>query len=77
MKKTKKVKKVMLINAQHAEECRAAVNLIDGRVPTEASGDINIQTIRSIAKTGVTYISVGKLTHSARAINIGLDWDLH
>ena len=68
---------IILLDNMNAEECRAAVNLIDGRVPTEASGDINIQTIRSIAETGVTYISVGKLTHSARAINIGLDWDLH
>ena len=68
---------IILLDNMSAEECRAAVNLIDGRVPTEASGDINIQTIRSIADTGVTYISVGKLTHSARAINIGLDWDLH
>ena len=68
---------IFLLDNMNAEECLAAVNLIDGSVPTEASGDINIQTIRSIAKTGVTYISVGKLTHSARAINIGLDWDLH
>lgn len=67
---------IILLDNMNAEECLAAVNLIDGSVPTEASGDINIQTIRSIAKTGVTYISVGKLTHSARAINIGLDWDL-
>ena len=68
---------IILLDNMNAEECLAAVNLIDGSVPTEASGDINIQTIRSIAKTGVTYISVGKLTHSARAINIGLDWDLN
>ena len=68
---------IILLDNMNAEECLAAVNLIDGSVPTEASGDINIQTIRSIAETGVTYISVGKLTHSARAINIGLDWDLN
>ena len=68
---------IILLDNMNAEECLAAVNLIDGSVPTEASGDINIQTIRSIAKTGVTYISVGKLTHSARAINLGLAWDLH
>ena len=68
---------IILLDNMNAEECLAAVNLIDRSVPTEASGDINIQTIRNIAETGVTYISVGKLTHSARAINIGLDWDLH
>jgi nicotinate-nucleotide pyrophosphorylase (carboxylating) len=44
-------------------------------VPTEASGDVNLETIRAIAATGVTYISVGRLTHSAKAANIGLDWD--
>ncbi|SVE39170.1 uncharacterized protein METZ01_LOCUS492024, partial [marine metagenome] len=45
------------------------------RVPTEASGNINLKTIRGIAETGVNFISVGKLTHSARAANIGLDWN--
>ena len=51
-----------------------AVTIVDGRVPTEASGDIDLETIRAKAKTGVTHLSVGRLTHSAPAVNIGLDW---
>ena len=53
---------------------RAAVALIAGRVPTEASGGVNLQTIRAIAETGVTYISVGRITQSAPAADIGLDF---
>ena len=52
----------------------AAVKSIGGRIPTEASGDINLDTIKAAAQAGVTYISVGRLTHSANASNIGLDW---
>ena len=55
--------------------CKKAVLLIDGKVPTEASGDITLENIREVAETGVTYISVGRLTHSARAVNMGLDWN--
>ncbi len=51
-----------------------AVALIAGRVPTEASGGVNLQTIRAIAETGVTYISVGRITQSAPAADIGLDF---
>ena len=53
---------------------RKAVALIDGRVPTEASGGVNLSTIRAIAETGVTYISVGRITQSAPAADIGLDF---
>lgn len=53
---------------------REAVALIDGRVPTEASGGVNLSTIRAIAETGVTYISVGRITQSAPAADIGLDF---
>jgi len=53
---------------------RQAVALIAGRVPTEASGGVNLQTIRAIAETGVTYISVGRITQSAPAADIGLDF---
>ena len=53
---------------------RAAVVLIAGRVPTEASGGVNLQTIRAIAETGVTFISVGRITQSAPAADIGLDF---
>jgi nicotinate-nucleotide pyrophosphorylase (carboxylating) len=53
---------------------REAVALVGGRVPTEASGGVTLETIRAIAETGVTYISVGRLTQSAPAADIGLDF---
>jgi nicotinate-nucleotide pyrophosphorylase (carboxylating) len=52
---------------------REAVALVAARVPTEASGGVRLDTIRAIAETGVTYISVGRLTQSAPAADIGLD----
>jgi nicotinate-nucleotide pyrophosphorylase (carboxylating) len=55
---------------------REAVALVAGRVPTEASGGVRRDTIRAIAETGVTYISVGRLTQSAPAADIGLDFTL-
>ncbi len=64
----------ILLDNMNTEQQAAAVRRIAGRVPTEASGDINLETIRAIAENGVTYMSVGRLTHSARAVNIGLDW---
>ncbi|WP_242095541.1 carboxylating nicotinate-nucleotide diphosphorylase [Sphingomonas sp. CROZ-RG-20F-R02-07] len=53
---------------------RGAVTLVGGRVPTEASGGVTLDTIRAIAETGVTYVSVGRLTQSAPAADIGLDF---
>lgn len=53
---------------------REAVALIAGRVPTEASGGVNLDTIRAIAETGVTFVSVGRITQSAPAADIGLDF---
>jgi len=53
---------------------REAVALVAGRVPTEASGGVNLYTIRAIAESGVTYVSVGRLTQSAPAADIGLDF---
>jgi nicotinate-nucleotide pyrophosphorylase (carboxylating) len=53
---------------------RDAVALVAGRVPTEASGGVRLDTIRAIAETGVTYVSVGRLTQSAPAADIGLDF---
>ena len=48
--------------------------LVAGRIPTEASGGVTLETIRAKAETGVTYISVGRLTQSAPAADIGLDF---
>jgi nicotinate-nucleotide pyrophosphorylase (carboxylating) len=53
---------------------REAVALVGGRAPTEASGGVNLDTIRAIAESGVTYVSVGRLTQSAPAADIGLDF---
>src|SRR5690348_2734271 len=53
---------------------REAVTLVAGRVPLEASGGVNLETVRGIAETGVTYISAGRITQSAPAIDIGLDY---
>ncbi len=55
---------------------REAVALVAGRVPLEASGGVNLDTIRGIAETGVDYISVGRITQSAPAVDIALDYAL-
>jgi len=62
---------IMLDNMSH-EEMRAAVDLIGGRALVEASGGVNLESIREIAETGVDIISVGALTHSARAMDISM-----
>jgi len=55
------------------EDLREGVARIDGRATVEASGGISLETVRAIAETGVDVISVGALTHSARALDLGLD----
>jgi len=55
------------------DELRAGVALIAGRATVEASGGVSLDTVRAIAETGVQVISVGALTHSARALDLGLD----
>ncbi len=64
----------LLLDNMDVDELKAAVALVAGRVPTEASGGVTLETIRSKAETGVTYISVGRLTQSAPAADIGLDF---
>ena len=64
----------LLLDNMAAATVRGAVTLVGGRVPTEASGGVRLDTIREIAETGVTYISVGRLTQSAPAADIGLDF---
>lgn len=63
----------LLLDNMRPSTLRGAVTLVGGRVPTEASGGVSLETIREIAETGVTYISVGRLTQSAPAADIGLD----
>ena len=66
----------LLLDNMDAAMLRAAVAQVAGRVPTEASGGVRLDTIRAIAETGVTYVSVGRLTQSAPAADIGLDFAL-
>lgn len=64
----------ILLDNMNTEQLSAAVKLVAGRAKTEASGGVNLKTVRAIADTGVDYISVGAITHSARAVDIGLDF---
>lgn len=64
----------LLLDNMGVETLREAVGLVANRVPTEASGGVRLDTIRAIAETGVDFISVGRLTQSAPAADIGLDF---
>ena len=66
----------LLLDNMNPELLKQAVVLVAGRVPLEASGGVNLDTIRGIAETGVDYISVGRITQSAPAVDIGLDYVL-
>ena len=65
---------IILLDNMKPARLRAAITLIAGRAKAEASGGVNLKTVRAIAKTGVDFISVGALTHSAPAVDIGLDY---
>lgn len=70
---------LVLLDNMTANELRAAVALrssLAPRVELEASGGVNLQTVRTIAETGVERISVGALTHSAASLDVALDWKL-
>jgi len=64
----------LLLDNMDPPTLRGAVTLVGGRVPTEASGGVRLETIRAIGETGVTFVSVGRLTQSAPAADIGLDF---
>jgi nicotinate-nucleotide pyrophosphorylase (carboxylating) len=66
---------IVLLDNMTLDQLRAAVKLNGGQIKTEASGGVNLDTVQAIAETGVDYISVGALTHSARAMDIGLDFE--
>ena len=66
----------LLLDNMNPETLRRAVALVAGRVPLEASGGVNLETIRGIAESGVDFISVGRITQSAPAVDIGLDYVL-
>ena len=66
---------IILLDNMSREELSQSIELINGRSKTEASGGITMDTVREIAETGVDYISIGALTHSAPAVDIGFDFD--
>jgi len=64
----------LLLDNMDPATLREAVALVHGRVPLEASGGVTLETIRFLAETGVNFISVGRITQSAPAVDIGLDY---
>jgi nicotinate-nucleotide pyrophosphorylase (carboxylating) len=66
---------IILLDNMMTAQLRQAVKIVKGRAKTEASGGVNLKTVRAIAATGVDFISVGALTHSVRAVDIGLDFE--
>ena len=64
---------IIMLDNFNLDDLRAGVALIDGKAIVEASGGVNLETVAAIAATGVDVISVGALTHSARALDLGLD----
>ena len=66
---------VIMLDNMSNPMMREAVELVNGRAVTEASGGVTLERVRSIAETGVDWISVGALTHSAKAMDLGLDFE--
>lgn len=64
----------LLLDNMDLSTLRKAVERVAGRVPLEASGGVRLETIRAIAETGADYISVGRITQSAPAVDIGMDY---
>jgi nicotinate-nucleotide pyrophosphorylase (carboxylating) len=67
---------IVLLDNMSVEQLAEAVRVTQGRALLEASGGVNLQTVRAIAETGVDLISVGALTHSAGSMDISLDFDI-
>jgi len=65
---------MVLLDNMTPDELRQAVALTGGRAKTEASGGVTLETVRAIAESGVEFVSVGRITQSAPAVDIGLDW---
>ena len=64
---------LVLLDNMSPEQCRAAVSLVAGQAKLEASGGITLELARAYAETGVDYLAIGALTHSAKNFDIGLD----
>lgn len=67
---------IILLDNMKPDDLKRAVEIIDKRALSEASGGVNLQTVRAIAESGVDIISVGALTHGARSLDIGLDIEI-
>jgi nicotinate-nucleotide pyrophosphorylase (carboxylating) len=65
---------ILLLDNMDVPTLRLAVQIAGGRAKTEASGGVTFENIREIAQTGVDFVSVGRITQSAAAVDIGLDW---
>ena len=68
---------IILLDNMTPDELKTAVKIIGDRATSEASGGVNLETVRAIAQSGVDIISVGALTHSARSLDIGLDIEIN
>jgi nicotinate-nucleotide pyrophosphorylase (carboxylating) len=66
---------VIMLDNMNLEEMRTCAAMCRGRAITEASGGVRLDTVRAIAETGVDWISVGALTHSAPALDLALDFE--
>ena len=64
---------IIMLDNFEIDEMKKAVKIINGKCKIEASGGVNLDTVRAIAETGVDYISVGALTHSVKALDISLE----
>lgn len=65
----------LLLDNMAPDALRRAVALVNGRVPLEASGGVNLKNIRAVAETGIDFVSTGRITQGATAVDIGLDLD--
>lgn len=65
---------IILLDNMTVEQIREAVKIVNGRCKLEVSGGVNLNTVRQFAETGIDFISVGSITHSARAVDIALDF---
>jgi nicotinate-nucleotide pyrophosphorylase (carboxylating) len=63
---------IIMLDNMDIKEMKEAVKICKGKVLTEASGNVSLENIRTIAETGVDYISVGALTHSVQALDISM-----
>jgi nicotinate-nucleotide pyrophosphorylase (carboxylating) len=66
---------IILLDNMPPAMMKQAVEMVAGRATTEASGGVNLQTVRAIAESGVDWISIGALTHSAKAMDLGMDFE--